>query len=108
MALTTYKTAATSDRAAVIRYLDGLGELGWIATAYNNGDGWETFESGTSRTAKLEEIMAADECTVRFVNGENRGAIFFVFGNSPWEVAADSTTAEPFATMLADVEAAIN
>lgn len=111
-ALTTYKSKVTTDRAAVLRYLKGLGELGWTPVRRADDEEHYTVAPGTSHEQLADDLMATDQATLyltKGVNGEARKAsMFFVFGNSPWEVAADSSYYDEWNADLALVEEAIN
>ncbi len=111
--LTKYKTAAKTDRAAVLRILGGLKELDWEPTSFDDGEestdlaGWEK-----STDSIADDLMATDESSLRVrkvLDGKTHNAVmFFVFGNSPWEVVADCSYFEEWNTDLALIEAAIN
>lgn len=109
MKLTTYKTAAPTDRAAVIRIIKGMREAGWD-TVYRE----KTGEIGTrvrdgSPEALTDKLMECDDGHLFWRKGEHKGIMYFVFGNSPWEVMADSSCGtEPWDSDLRAVEEAIN
>lgn len=112
-ALTTYKSAVKTDRAAVLRILGGLKELDWEPTSYDDGEE-STAMAGWDETADAiaDMLMATDESSLRVrkvIDGKTHNAVmFFVFGNSPWEVMADCSYFEEWNTDLALIEAAIN
>lgn len=107
--LTTYQTAAASDREAVIRIVKGLAEMGWEPKAYSDGeDRYPLAGFSATPEAVADDLLACDDGTLSLQKGENKGLIFFVFGNAPWEVAADSSAVEPFMSELATVEEAVN
>jgi len=111
--LTKYKSAAKTDRAAVLRILGGLKELDWEPTAYDDGEE-RTAMAGWEKTAEAitDDLMATDESSLlvrKVIDGKTHNAVmFFVFGNSPWEVMADCSYFEEWNTDLALIEAAIN
>ena len=111
-ALTTYKSKATTDRAAVLRYLKGLGEMGWTPVRYHDGEESFKLVAGRSHDKIADDLMATDAATLyltKGINGEaRRASIYFVFGNDPWEIAADSSYYDEWNADLKLVEEAIN
>ena len=111
-ALTTYKTKATTERAAVLRYLKGLREMGWNPVSYSDGEERHKVDAGMTDSNIADGLMSVDAATLylkKGINGEAlRAGIFFLFGNDPWEVAADSSYYDEWNADLKLVEEAIN
>lgn len=113
MNLTTYKTAATSDTAAIARYIQGMREAGWVAVLRHDGE--DTIPVHATQCAQgLSLNLAETEEAWLYWRKEHegqtlKGTMYFIFGNSPWEVLADSSVDEGlWDADLAAVEKAIN
>lgn len=111
MELTTYKSAAKTDRAAVIRYIKGLGELGWEPKQHYDGESWTPIPGNFATPEEIaDNLMATDEAALRLTHAERglKAGVVFVFGNEPYEVMADCSSYEEWDADLAAVEKAIN
>lgn len=107
MELTKYKTAATSDKSALIRYVKGLREAGWVAVKVYDGSNINL--AGNERVIEVvEHLIATDASTLYLQKGEHKAAMFFVMGNCPHEVCNDSSYYDEWNADLAAVEEAIN
>lgn len=111
--LTTYKTAASSDRAAIIRIMKGLNELGWQTYAYHDSEERHPLLKESPATC-ADRVAETDIATI-YIRKEtsdpkapHRASLFFVLGNSPWEVMADCSMSDAFDPDLKAVEDAIN
>lgn len=111
MALTTYITNPKSDDTAIARYIKGLQELGWKPVLIDDGDG--ALPLGQLGWTSVNEITAAvvsvDECKLYWEKEgyPGRMQMYFVTGNDPDEVLADSTYRDGWNEDLDKVENAI-
>lgn len=109
MTLTTYTSAAATDKAALQRIIKGMKEAGWNPVRIYDGEESTALPSviGVSRLADM--LMATDDVILFWRKDRMKGTMFFVFGNSPWEVMADcSVDNGVWDADLKAVEAAIN
>lgn len=107
MNLTTYKTAASTDHAAIVRIVRGMQELGWTCPAYHDSE--ERVKLLVTSPEHIADCLTeTDMSTLYFAKGEHKGCILFVMGNEPFEVAADCSMSDAFTPDLEAVEVAIN
>lgn len=112
MNLTTYKTAAKSDVAAMGRLIKGMREAGWTTYKMNDGEVTSTLESNVSLANLTADLYATEEAWLYwkkdFDGVTHKASMYFVFGNSPWEVMCDCSDFPEWNADLKAVEEAVN
>lgn len=109
MHLVTYKTPAHTDAAAITRLLTGLQTLGWQVYAVDDGEGAENCKGETVKQT-VDRVTAVEDARVYLSKGDlgHRACMYFVLGNSPWEVMADCSSYPEWDADLTLVEEAAN
>lgn len=109
MALTTYKTGVSTDRAALYRIIKGMREAGWVPKSYSDGEESHKFAGILSENEIADKLLETEQAWLYWRKGELKGTMMFVFGNEPHEVMADcSMDGGVWDADLAAVEEAIN
>ena len=98
-----YPTVATSDRQALQRILERMAVRGWMVTMVHDGEEVYNYPDH-SIAAAIADATAVEECGIRLEKDGVRGSLFCVFGNSPWEVVADSSYFDGWNEDLMDSE----
>lgn len=66
---------------------------GYSLNVHNGGDGPELPAPTTDKAAVLDAMFATDDESLQFYKDDKRvGWVWFVYGNSGWDVIADYTT----------------
>lgn len=81
-------TAPSSDRAGIRQTIRTLRAAGWELDYVCDQ---EEDLPVTNEDEAIKAIMAVDEAFLNIKRGDETGYVFFVLGNSPEEVIADST-----------------
>lgn len=107
--LTTYKSAAGTDRSALYRIIKGMREAGWTPVRYNDGEDTIDLDAALSEIDLANKLLETEEAWLYWRKGELKGTMMFVFGNDPHEVMADCSMDDgEWDADLAAVEKAIN
>jgi hypothetical protein len=86
-------------RPEVRSLLKSLKQAGFTPLSVNNGE--ETVRySAVSKTEFLEEVVAADEATLRLQHNNRKVGIFLVLGNEPGVIACDYTDYDPLEEVI--------
>lgn len=82
------ETRLAAERAICQHMIAELSRSGWSLVGINNGGGY--VRPSLDMEERYAEIMAADDCHLKFKNGNGvLHTVYLVFGNAPDEVICD-------------------